>query len=83
MIKYTIGMAALVLACAGATTMLPVNNARAAEAAVKCDLAFNLSGWSIIYKQAKGTGSITCSNGEHANVNIRVVGGGQIGRAHV
>ncbi|HZX71613.1 MAG TPA: hypothetical protein VFE77_12420 [Rhodanobacter sp.] len=76
MIKITVGMAALALACAGATTMLPVGNAHAADAAVKCDLVYNLSGWSLIYKHAEGTGTVTCNNGQHANVKITVVGGG-------
>ncbi|MEO7072327.1 MAG: hypothetical protein ABI300_04915 [Rhodanobacter sp.] len=76
MIKHTLGMAALVLACAAATTVLPASNAHAADAAVKCDLAYNLSGWSLIYKHAEGTGTITCSNGQRANVKIEVVGGG-------
>ena len=76
MIKRTFGMAALVLACAGAMSALPVSNAHAADATVKCDLAYNISGWSLIYKHAEGTGTITCSNGQHANVKITVVGGG-------
>ena len=76
MIKRTFGMAALVLACAGAMSALPVSNAKAADATVKCDLAYNLSGWSLIYKHAEGTGTITCNNGQRANVKITVVGGG-------
>lgn len=84
MIKRTFGMAALVLACAGAMTALPVSNAQAAEASVKCDLAFNLSGWSLIYKHAEGHGTITCSNGQRANVKITVVGGGiTAGKYHI
>ncbi|MEO8809633.1 MAG: hypothetical protein ABI386_05260 [Rhodanobacter sp.] len=76
MIKRTFGMAALVLACAGAVTALPVGSAHAADASVKCDLVYNLAGWSLIYKHAEGTGKITCNNGQHANVKIAVVGGG-------
>jgi len=84
MIKRTFGMAALVLACAGAVTALPAGNARAAEASVKCDLAFNLSGWSPIYKHAEGNGTVTCSNGQSANVKITVVGGGlTAGKYHI
>lgn len=64
--------------------MLPVNNAYAAEASVKCDLVYNLSGWSLIYKHAEGTGSITCNNGQHAKVKIAVVGGGlTAGKYHI
>ena len=76
MIKRTFGMAALVLACAGAMSALPVSNAHAADATVKCDLVYNLAGWSLIYKHAEGTGTVTCNNGQRANVKITVVGGG-------
>src|SRR3546814_17245266 len=76
MIKRTFGMAALVMACAGAMSVLPTSSAQAAEATVKCDLVFNLSGWSLIYKHAEGAGTVTCSNGQQANVKIVVVGGG-------
>jgi hypothetical protein len=76
MSKHTFGIAALVLACSSALTVLPVSNARAAEAKVECDLSFNLSGWSLIYKHAEGTGTVTCNNGQRANVKIVVVGGG-------
>ncbi|MFC5436453.1 hypothetical protein ACFPME_07780 [Rhodanobacter umsongensis] len=84
MIKRTFGMAALVLACAGAVTALPTSSARAAEASVKCDLTFNLSGWSLIYKHAEGNGTITCDNGQRSNVKIVVVGGGlTAGKYHI
>jgi hypothetical protein len=76
MIKSTFGMAALVLACAAATTALPVGTAHAADATVKCDLVYNLAGWSLIYKHAEGTGTVSCNNGQRANVKIEVVGGG-------
>jgi hypothetical protein len=84
MIKRTFGMAALVMACAGAVTALPTSNARAAEASVKCDMTFNLAGWSLIFKRAEGNGTITCTNGQRANVKIRVVGGGlTAGKYHI
>jgi hypothetical protein len=76
MIKHTLGMAALVLACASAVTALPVSNVQAAEATVECDLHFNLAGWSLIYKHAEGDGTVVCNNGQRANVKITVVGGG-------
>ncbi|WP_426690308.1 hypothetical protein [Rhodanobacter ginsengiterrae] len=84
MIKRTFGMAALVMACAGAMTVLPTSNAQAAEATVKCDLVYNLSGWSLIYKHAEGTGMVTCSNGQSSKVKIVVVGGGlTAGKYHI
>ncbi|MBN8885482.1 MAG: hypothetical protein J0I77_07165 [Rudaea sp.] len=48
------------------------------EAAGKtdCEMRFNLSGWSAIYKHAEGHGTITCDNGKTFNVNIVAVGGG-------
>ncbi|MDE2306870.1 MAG: hypothetical protein KGJ97_01115 [Xanthomonadaceae bacterium] len=76
MIKRTVGMAVLLLACAGGMTALPASKAQAAEAEVKCDMSYSLSGWSLIYKHAVGTGTVTCSNGQSAKVKIAVVGGG-------
>lgn len=76
MIKRTFGMAALVMACAGAMSVLPVSNAHADSGSVKCHLKFNLSGWSLIYKHAEGNGTVRCDNGQMANVKIAVVGGG-------
>ncbi|WP_109123658.1 hypothetical protein [Dyella sp. C11] len=84
MIKRTFGMAALVLACAGAMTALPVSSAKAADAEVKCDLSFSISGWSLIYKHAEGSGTVVCSNGQRANVKISVNGGGlTAGKYHI
>ncbi len=84
MIKRTLTMAALTLACASAMTMLPTRTAQAAEATVKCDMTFNLSGWSLIYKHAEGSGVVTCSNGQRAKVKIAVVGGGlTAGKYHI
>jgi hypothetical protein len=76
MIKRTLGMAALMLACAGAMTAAPVAKVQAAEASVNCDLSFSLAGWSAIYKHAEGKGTVVCNNGQHANVKISMVGGG-------
>jgi hypothetical protein len=76
MIKRSFGMAALILACAGAAAALPAGRAQAADAEVKCHLTFNLAGWSIIYKHAEGSGTIRCDNGQSARVKITVVGGG-------
>jgi len=42
----------------------------------KCHMDFNLKGWSVFYKTAEGSGRVTCSNGQHANVKINVTGGG-------
>ena len=47
-----------------------------ARTTVKCHMDFNLKGWSVFYKTAEGNGSVTCSNGQHANVKINITGGG-------
>lgn len=39
-------------------------------------MTYSLKGWSAVYKTAKGEGTITCNNGETAQVAIRVKGGG-------
>lgn len=72
----TAALASLVLAGATALSALPVQPARAAEPMVRCELSYNLHGWSIIYKQAEGTGTVTCNNGQSARVKISVIGGG-------
>ena len=43
---------------------------------VKCRMVYDLKGWSVFYKTAEGSGRVTCSNGQSANVKIRVTGGG-------
>ena len=47
-----------------------------APAKKDCDMTYTLKGWSAIYKTAKGEGTITCTNGQTANVEISVKGGG-------
>ena len=48
--------------------------AQAAE--VECKLKFTMSGWSIFYKRADGTGTITCKNGQSMAVKLAARGGG-------
>ena len=74
--KRTLSLTAALLLGAGTLAMVPVKPAHAAEANVKCHLDFSLSGWSLLYKHAEGSGTIRCSNGQHAMVKISVVGGG-------
>lgn len=47
---------------------------KAAE--VECRMNFTMKSWSVFYKSGKGTGSITCSNGQNARVSLRGQGGG-------
>jgi hypothetical protein len=58
-----------------ALAMIGMAPARA-EAKTKCDLTFSIKEWAVVYKHAKGTGTITCSNGERAHVAISSKGGG-------
>lgn len=43
---------------------------------IKCEMSFTLKGWSAFYKTASGTGTITCDNGQKANVKLDAKGGG-------
>jgi hypothetical protein len=43
---------------------------------LSCDMTYSLKGWSAVYKTAKGKGTITCANGEKAEVKISIHGGG-------
>ena len=50
----------------------------------KCELRFELHGWSAFYKSATGTGTITCDNGQKARVTIRTKGGGlTVGKSRI
>jgi hypothetical protein len=42
----------------------------------KCQISYDLEGWSAFYKTSKGTGRITCANGQSAAVSLRAHGGG-------
>src|SRR6185312_1952106 len=64
-------LGALMLAAAG---LLPVTTARAGD--ISCKMTFQLSGWSVFYKTAKGTGTVSCSNGQSLHVKLRAKGGG-------
>ncbi len=48
----------------------------AAEKSTKCQMTFEMHGWSIFYKVASGTGQITCDNGQTASVKLEAKGGG-------
>lgn len=51
---------------------------------ISCELRYNLSGWSLIYKTASGTGTIACDNGVRLPVRLSVKGGGlTIGRSKI
>jgi hypothetical protein len=52
------------------------DDAAAQAKSVQCRLTYDIAGWSFFYRYQSGTGKVTCSNGQSANVNIRVHGGG-------
>ncbi|TAL75347.1 MAG: hypothetical protein EPN56_05255 [Rhodanobacter sp.] len=76
MSKHTLALTVVLSLGMVALTAAPTMPAYAAEANVKCHLDFSLSGWSIIYKRAEGSGTVRCDNGEQAAVKIKVIGGG-------
>ena len=50
--------------------------APSAEAMTTCRLQYELSGWSLIVKQYRGSGTVRCDDGESARVTIEALGGG-------
>lgn len=62
------------LAAAVAVGLIAAPGAHAGD--VKCTMTFKMSGWSLFYKAANGTGHIRCSNGQSMNVKLRARGGG-------
>ena len=58
----------------GAMTAAP--QTAAAAATVKCHMTFQISGWSVIYKESNGSGTIKCSNGQSMHVKLKARGGG-------
>lgn len=47
-----------------------------AAALTECEMRFDLEGWSAFYRTASGEGTITCTNGQGAEVRIESRGGG-------
>jgi hypothetical protein len=58
------------------TAGLAVGAPTKAAALTDCEMRFTLSGWSLGYKTASGKGTITCNNGQTAQVNLDAKGGG-------
>ncbi|MCL1633819.1 hypothetical protein M2650_04065 [Luteimonas sp. SX5] len=38
---------------------------------LECKLAYNIDGWSLVYKHATGNGTVTCSDGKSLPVKIK------------
>jgi hypothetical protein len=47
-----------------------------AAAETRCELTFEVDGWSVFYKRVDGTGLIKCDNGQSRRVRIEARGGG-------
>lgn len=61
----------------GMALLLLAGNAGVVAAGMtKCEMTFDLKGWSAIYKTQHGQGKITCDNGQSADVEIKTKGGG-------
>ncbi len=64
----------MILGACALLTGLPT--AATAGGNVKCKLSFQMSGWSVFYKESSGSGTIKCSNGQSMQVKLRAKGGG-------
>lgn len=64
----------LVIGTALAAAAMFSQGASAAE--LNCTLRFNMTGWSVFYKHAEGTGIVRCSDGSTLPVRIETKGGG-------
>jgi hypothetical protein len=61
----------------GLALCLALSAAPAAMAGdLTCKMNYNLSGWSVFYKTASGTGTVSCNNGQRLSVRIETKGGG-------
>lgn len=60
--------------CAAAVLLLLASPAIAKP--TRCHLTYDVKGWSIFYKVARGAGQIKCADGQTANVSIVAHGGG-------
>ena len=76
------GMRILAAAAVLLFAALPAGQARAQE--LSCTLDFSMSGWSIFYKTASGTGTVRCNNGQSMAVRIETRGGGlSLGKSRI
>lgn len=67
-------IAALIVFSVGA--LAASGQASAQSASVDCRLDYSMAGWSIFYKTASGTGTVSCDNGQKQAVSISAKGGG-------
>jgi hypothetical protein len=67
--RMVLGLSALLL------SLIAVAPAGAAKTTV-CQMDYTLKGWSAFYKTSRGSGTITCDNGQTATAKISAKGGG-------
>lgn len=60
----------------GMMAIIPFKNSNAKSGMTKCEIDFHLGGFSIIYKSSSGSGTITCDNGQTAEVKVKQKAGG-------
>lgn len=65
----------LILA-SGSLAVLTPAVAQAAAGDLNCQMHFSMSGWSLFYKTAEGSGVVTCNDGTHLDVKLESKGGG-------
>lgn len=74
-LRMTVVSLGLAMMCVAATSAQAAKSKKQKGPTV-CEMKFNLKGWSLFYKVANGTGTITCDNGEKADVTLSSKGGG-------
>ncbi len=74
----------LVMALLVMTPVLAHDDEDGEKTNISCSMKFTLKGWSAFYKTAKGTGTVTCDNGQSAEVAIKTKGGGlTVGKSEI
>ncbi len=49
-----------------------------------CRLTYDIKGWSFLYKTYRGSGTVSCENGQSARVAIQTYGGGlTVGKSEI
>jgi hypothetical protein len=77
-------LAGVVLASMASMAIGLPRAAKADTAELDCKLRFSLTGWSLIYKHAEGSGVVTCANGKSMPVKVEAHGGGiTVGKSHI
>ncbi len=78
-----LGAFALLLVTIGAPARAE-EKAAGAPAKAECHMTFAITGWAVVYQSANGTGTITCDNGQKAEVKVTMKSAGlTAGRYHI